>query len=75
MIEIELRGKMKKKTKKELHTWYVRTGMYNKQLPCRTTGMIEAQKMAFEKFKKMSFEEFKEYVSFGVGGMRYPSKG
>ena len=52
------------------HTWWVNTGLYHKQLGCRTEGMEEASRKAYEKFIKMSYEEFQEYIPLNVSGSK-----
>ena len=52
----------------KLHTWYVNTGPYRKQLGCRTVGMEKARQKAYKKLIAMPYEEFCKYVSFNVSG-------
>ena len=57
-------------TKQKKHTWWVNTGLYHKQLGCRTTDMEEASRKAYEKLIKMDYEEFCEYVDLNVSGLK-----
>jgi len=56
---------------KKLHTWWVDTGLYHKQLPVKTDGMEKARQEAYKKLITMSYEEFMKYVTLNVSGMKF----
>lgn len=52
------------------HTWWVDTGMYHKQLGCRSFDMENARKQAYERLISMPYNEFIKYVSLNVSGFK-----